>query len=206
MPQWKAILLSLWKVRVLRRFLDKLQQMSMGSWVKAFCSISVESAGSQKIPSWNANKFLCKIGWKISVQSLWKLRALARKNVFAESGASMYHCGKCGFSEDSLIKNATNYFGKLGESFLFNLCGNCGLSKNASVESDTSMSHCGKCGFSEDSSIKCNKCLQKVGWKLSVQSVESAGCQKMPQGKAILLSLWKVRVLRRFLDKMQKSL
>ena len=40
----------LWKVLVLRRFLDKMQQMSAGSWVKAFCSISVESAGSQKIP------------------------------------------------------------------------------------------------------------------------------------------------------------
>ena len=39
----------LWKVLVLRRFLDKMQQMSAGSWVKAFCSISVESAGSQKI-------------------------------------------------------------------------------------------------------------------------------------------------------------
>ena len=39
MPWWKVILLSLWKVRVLRRFLDKMQQMSVGSWVKAFCSI-----------------------------------------------------------------------------------------------------------------------------------------------------------------------
>ena len=182
----------------------------MGSWVKAFCSISVESAGSQKIPPWNANKFLCKIGWKISVQSLWKLRALARKNALAESGASMYHCGKCGFSEDSLIKNATNYFGKLGESFLFNLCGNCGLSKNASVESDTSMSHCGKCGFSEDSSIKCNKCLWEAGWKLSVPSRWRVRAFRkclniMPLKWYFNLSLWKVRALRWFLDKMQTN-
>ena len=33
MAQWKVVLLSLWKLRVLRRFLDKMQQMSAGSWV-----------------------------------------------------------------------------------------------------------------------------------------------------------------------------
>ena len=31
-------------------------------------------------------------------------------------------------------------YGKLDESLLFDLSGNCGLSKNASVESDTSIS------------------------------------------------------------------
>ena len=58
MPQWKAILLSLWKVRVLRRFLDKMQQVSAGSWVIAFCSISVKSAGFQTTPEYNAIKMI----------------------------------------------------------------------------------------------------------------------------------------------------
>ena len=35
-------------------------------------------------------------------------------------------------------------------------------------------------------------------------SVETAGSQKMPQWKVILLFLWKVRVDRRFLDKMEQ--
>ena len=63
MPQWKAILLSLWKVRVLRRFLDKLQQMSMGGWVKAFWKLSA----LKKMP-W----------WKGILLSLWKVRVLRR--------------------------------------------------------------------------------------------------------------------------------
>ena len=50
MPWWKVILPSLWKLQVLRRFLDKMQQVSAGSWVIAFCSISVKSAGFQKLP------------------------------------------------------------------------------------------------------------------------------------------------------------
>ena len=52
MPRWKVILLSLWKVRVLRRFLVKFQQLSMGSWVNASCLISGETAGSQKMCWW----------------------------------------------------------------------------------------------------------------------------------------------------------
>ena len=58
MPRWKVILLSLWKVWVLRRFLDKIQQVSAGSWVIAFCSISVKSAGFQKMPEYNAIKMI----------------------------------------------------------------------------------------------------------------------------------------------------
>ena len=50
MPWWKGILLSLWKVRVLRQFLDKMQQMSVGSLVKTSCLNSVETAGSQNMP------------------------------------------------------------------------------------------------------------------------------------------------------------
>ena len=50
MPRWKVILLSLWKVRVSRRFHNKMQQVSVESWVIAFCSISVKSAGFQKLP------------------------------------------------------------------------------------------------------------------------------------------------------------
>ena len=52
MAQRKLVLLSLWKLRVLRRFLDEMQEMSAGSWVKAFCLISVETVGSQKMPPW----------------------------------------------------------------------------------------------------------------------------------------------------------
>ena len=68
--------------------------------------------------------------------SLWNVRALRR----------------------FLDKMQTNVYEKLVESFLFNLCGNCGLSKNGSVESNA-FYICGKCGFSENSFIKCNKCL-----------------------------------------------
>ena len=52
MPRWKVILLSLWKVQVLRRFLVKFQQLSMGSWVNASCLISGETAGSLKMRQW----------------------------------------------------------------------------------------------------------------------------------------------------------
>ena len=41
--------------------------MSMGRWVKAFCSITVETAGSQKIP-W----------WKGILICLWKVRVPGR--------------------------------------------------------------------------------------------------------------------------------
>ena len=58
MPCWDVILLSLWKVRVLRRFLDKMQQVSAGSWLIAFCSISVKSAGFQTTPEYNAIKMI----------------------------------------------------------------------------------------------------------------------------------------------------
>ena len=85
----------------------KCKQMSIGRWVKAFCSISAETAGSEKMP-W----------WKVILLSLWKVRVLRR----------------------FLDKMQINVYAKCGESFLFNLCGNCGLSKNASVESDTSIS------------------------------------------------------------------
>ena len=78
MPWWKGILLSLWKVRVLRRFLDKMQQVSAGSWVIAFYSISVKSAGCQKLPEYYAIKMI--------------------------NDTSIYHCGMCGLSEDSLLK------------------------------------------------------------------------------------------------------
>ena len=140
-----------------------------------------------------------------------------------------YFCGKGGISEDSLIKRKQMSMGSWVKAFYFNLCENCGLFKNASEESDTSIS--GKCWFSEDSLIKCNKCLQEVGWKLSVLSmwkvrvlrkfrdkmqqrslgswvkalwwisVETAGSPKMAQWKVVLLSL---QVFRRFLDKMQQ--
>ena len=40
----------------------KMQKMAMGSWVKAFCSISVETAGSQKMAQW-------KVMLSISVES-----------------------------------------------------------------------------------------------------------------------------------------
>ena len=46
---------SLWKVWALRKFLDKLQQTSLGSWMKAFCSISVDTAGSWKCLDVNKN-------------------------------------------------------------------------------------------------------------------------------------------------------
>ena len=58
MPRWKVILLSLWKVWVLRRFLDKMQQASAGSWLIAFYSISVKSAGCQKLPEYYAIKMI----------------------------------------------------------------------------------------------------------------------------------------------------
>ena len=45
----------------------KCKQMSTGRWVKAFCSITVETAGSQKIP-W----------WKGILICLWKVRVLGR--------------------------------------------------------------------------------------------------------------------------------
>ena len=69
MPQWKVILLFLWKVRVLIKFRDRMQQSVSGKFGKSFVmyicencglskngsaeigtSISVETAGSQKIP------------------------------------------------------------------------------------------------------------------------------------------------------------
>ena len=75
--------------------------------------------------------------------SLWNVRALRR----------------------FLYKMQTNVYWTLGESFLFNLCGNCGLWKNALVESDTYISL-----ESADSLIKYNKCLWDAGWKLSVPS------------------------------------
>ena len=116
---WGKWYLYLWKVLVLRRFLDKMQQMSAGSWVKAFCSMSVKSGViSIKV------KLLC-------------------------------HCGMCGLSEDSLIK--------------------C---KQMSMRS-----------------------WVKAFWSISA---ETAGSQKMPLRKVILLSLWKVWVLRRFFDKGNK--
>ena len=59
----KVILISLWKERVLKRFLDKMQQMSVGSQVKASCLISVESADSQKTHQ-----------WKVILLSLWKMQ------------------------------------------------------------------------------------------------------------------------------------
>ena len=46
---------SLWKMRALRKFLDKLQQISLGSLIKAFCSISVDTAGSWKCLDVNKN-------------------------------------------------------------------------------------------------------------------------------------------------------
>ena len=58
MPRWKVILLSLWKVWVLRRFLDKMQQASAGSWLIAFYSISVKSAGCQKLSEYYAIKMI----------------------------------------------------------------------------------------------------------------------------------------------------
>ena len=58
LPCCDVILLSLWKVRVLRIFLDKMQQVSAGSWVIAFCSISVKSAGFPKMPEYNAIKMI----------------------------------------------------------------------------------------------------------------------------------------------------
>ena len=69
--------------------------MSIGRWVKAFCSISAETAGSEKMP-W----------WKVILLSLWKVRILRRFldkmqiNVYAQCGESFlfYLCGKCGFS------------------------------------------------------------------------------------------------------------
>ena len=112
---------------VLRRFLNKMQQMSAGSWVKAFCSISVKSAGFQKC-----------------------LNVISIKVIF------LCQCGMCGLREDSLI--------------------NC---KQMSMRS-----------------------LVKAFWSISV---DTAGSQKMPLRKVILLSLWKVWVLRRFLDKRNKS-
>ena len=36
------------EVGALRIFFEKLQQISIGSWMKAFCSISVDTAGSWK--------------------------------------------------------------------------------------------------------------------------------------------------------------
>ena len=142
---------SLLKVWVHRRFLDKMQQMSTESWVKAFCSIcgicglsknasvegntsiSVESAGSQKIP------------WQI----------------------------------------ATNVYGKLGESFLFNLCG--------------------KCGLSEDSFMKCKQ-ISMQNWvkdfcSISVETASSREKKCLGGKWCFYVSLWKVQVLRRFLDK-----
>ena len=61
------------------------------------------------------------------------------------------------------------------------------------------------CGLSEDSFIKCKQ--MSIGrWVKAFCSisVETAGSQKMPQWKEILLFLWKVRVDRRFLDKMEQ--
>ena len=54
----EMIFLSLWKVLVLRRFLDNVHQVSAGSWVIAFCSISVKSAGFQTTPEYNAIKMI----------------------------------------------------------------------------------------------------------------------------------------------------
>ena len=127
------ILLYHWGMcRLSENSMVKFKEMCVRSWVNAFCSISVETVGSQKMPL-----------RKVILLSLWKVRI------------PWY--------------NTTNVSEKLVESFLFNLCGNCGLSKNGSVESNA-FYLCGKCGFSEDSLIKYNKCLWDAGWKLSVPS------------------------------------
>ena len=149
--------------------------MSMESRVKPFFSITVKSAG------------LCALKkmpwWKVILISHWKVRI------------PWY--------------NTTNVSEKLVESFLFNLCGNCGLSKNGSVESNA-FYICGKCGFSENSFIKCNKCLWEARWKLSVPSRSRVRAFRkslnlMPLKWYFNLSLWKVRALRWFLDKMQTN-
>ena len=64
MPQRKVIL-SLWKVRVIRRFLNKMQQMSLGSWVKAV-------QFQWKLRALKMHR------WKLILLSLWKVRALRR--------------------------------------------------------------------------------------------------------------------------------
>ena len=81
-------------MRALRRFLNKCKQMFMGSRVKAFCSISVEAAGSQKM-HW----------WKVILLNLLKVRVL---RIFFDKM-------------------------KLGESFLFYICEECGLSENTLI-------------------------------------------------------------------------
>ena len=102
-----------------------------------------------------------------------------------------------------LLSEATVQDLKLGESFLFNLCGKCGLSKNASEESDTSI-------MWKVRALRrfLNKCKQMfMGSRVKAFcsiSVETAGSQKMHRWKVILLYLWKVRVLRIFFDKMQQ--
>ena len=158
MPQRKVIL-SVWKVLVLRRFLDKMQQMSRQSWMKAFCSISVETVGSQKMHR-----------WKLILLSLWKVRALRRfLDKMQQMSAGSWVKAFCSISVKSVV---------------------------ISVKV-TLLCHCGMCGLSEDSMIKCKQMSMrswvKAFWSISV---ETAGSQ--------ILSLWKVWVLRRFLDKRNK--
>ena len=125
MPRCKGILLSLWKVRDLRRFLHKMQQMTAGSWVKAICSIFVNNAGFQKMPL------------NIVIKVI------------------LFHCGKCGLSEDSFMKCKQISMQNWVKDF-------CSISV-------------------ETASSREKKCLG-VKW-------------------CFYVSLWKVRVLRRFLDK-----
>ena len=80
--------MSLWNMRALRRFLDKMQQMSAGSWVKAFCSISVKSAGFQKC-----------------------------LNVISIKVILLCHCGMCGLSVDSLINCKQMFMRSLVKAF-----------------------------------------------------------------------------------------
>ena len=67
MPWWKGILLSLWKVRVLRRFLDKMQSNVYGKLDESLLFNLRGNCGLSKMP-W----------WKVILLSLWKVRVLRR--------------------------------------------------------------------------------------------------------------------------------
>ena len=67
----------------------------------------------------------------------------------------------------------TNVYEKLVESFLFNLCGNCGLSKNASEESDTSISV-------DSQKISWQTQQMKLGENFLFYLCEECGLSEMP--------------------------
>ena len=149
MPRRKVRLLSLWKMRVHMRFLYKMQQMCIGSWGRASCLITVETAGSQKIPWWKGiliclwkvrvpGRFLDKMQ-QMSVGSWVKASCL---NSVETAGSQKMPCWdvillylwKVLVLRRFLDKlNAISVCGKLGDSFLLYFCEECGFSENAFI-------------------------------------------------------------------------